>query len=60
MIHELVSKLDTSDIFKKYNIDKNILVNNIIRYLDDIGDKGEPIYLTNNDILELCFISLME
>ena len=28
--------------------------------IHDIGDKGEPIYLTNNDILELCFISLME
>lgn len=59
MIHELVSKLDANDIFKKYNINKNILVDNIIRYLDDIGDKGEPIYLTNNDILELCFESLM-
>ena len=60
MIHELVSKLDANDIFKKYNINKNILVDNIIRYLDDIGDKGEPMYLTNADILELCFISLME
>ena len=60
MIHELVSKLDANDIFNNYNINKNILVDNIIRYLDNIGDKGEPIYLTNNDILELCFISLME
>ncbi|WP_346661981.1 hypothetical protein [uncultured Methanobrevibacter sp.] len=60
MIEELVSKLDAKGIFKKYNINKYILAYNIMGYLDDIGDKGEPIYLTNNDILELCSVSLME
>lgn len=59
MLEELVSKLDANAIFKKYNIDKYTLAYNIMGYLNDIGDKGEPIYLSNEELLELCFESLM-
>ena len=58
-IREIISKLDDKSIFEKYNIDKRIFAYNIKDYLNCLEDKGKPIYLTNTELLELCFASLM-